>query len=182
MARGSSDAKTAAQTGQQFANTYSGNAADIFGTLTPMLTSEAAHPPGMSPMDISAADTSAQQSAGGSQGAALGQGLLRAARTRNLGGGDAATAAASRGASEALSSASLSTRLRNAALKESQRSEGVRGLEGLFGTNVSGGNQALGIVPSAVNANTQAENASWDWATDLFNPILNAAGRAARPG
>lgn len=180
MARGSSQANAAATTGQSLANTYSGNAQSLFGTLVPTLTAQAANPQGMSPLDIAAADTASMQSAGGANAGAAGQRGLLAARTRNAGAGEAAIAASSQGASEALSRSATSTRLRNAALKEQQRESGLRGLEGLFGQSLAGGNQALGIVPQAVNANTQAENASWDWAKDLFDPILGAAAGSKR--
>lgn len=179
MARGSSQANTAATTGNQFAQADAGNASSLFSTLAPTLQAEAAHPAGMAPTDIAAADTAGQQSTGGSQGAALGQGMLRAARTRNAGGADAAIGASSRAAGENLSEAALTTRLKNATLKQQQQQSGIHGLEGLFGENLTAGNQALGQVAGNVNASTNAENASWDWAKDLFTPILSAAGSGA---
>lgn len=182
MGRGSQPASTAADTGNKLAGTYSGNAGSIFSALSPMLTSEAAHPPGMAPMDLAATDTAAQQSAGGSQAGAIGQGRLRAAATRNAGGSDAAIAESSRAAGRSLSDAATGTRLKNAALKQTQRQSALTGLEGLFGANVGGGNQALSSVASNVNADTNAENASWDWAKDLFVPILQSAGASKRIG
>jgi hypothetical protein len=134
----------------------------------------------MSPTDIAAADTAAQQSAGGGEAAAVGQGALRAARTRNAGGADAAIAASGRTAGQNLSEAALGTRLANSRLKQSQQQAGLSGLEGLFSTNLSGGNAALGQVAPDINANTNAENASWDWSKDLFAPLLGAAGNSAR--
>jgi hypothetical protein len=80
MARGSDQAKTAATTGQNLANTYSGNAGQLFNTLAPVLQSEVAHPPGFTPPDLAAMDTAAQESAGGSMAGAVGQGGLLAAR------------------------------------------------------------------------------------------------------
>ena len=179
MARGSSQATQAATTGQDLANTYSGNAQSLFGTLEPILASEAAHPAGMSPLDMAATDTAAQQSAGGSQSAAVGQGALKAARTRNAGGADAAIGASARSAGQGLSQAAVGTRLKNAAMKQQQQQAGISGLSGLFNENVTGGNQALGIVPGAVNANTNEENASWDWSKDLLGPILASGAKFA---
>lgn len=180
MARGSQTASTAADTANQFATTYGANASNIFSDLSPTLMAEAAHPAGMSPLDLAAANTSAQQSAGGTQAAAVGQGALRAARTRNAGGADAAMEASARHAGEQLSQAGLTTRLRNAAMKAQEQQSGISGLENLYGTSVNAGNQALGEVASNVNANTNAENASWDWAKDLFDPILQAASNGAK--
>jgi hypothetical protein len=52
-------------------------------------------------------------------------------------------------------------------------------MEGLFSENLAGGNQALGQVAGDVNANTNAENASWDWAKDVMDPLLGAASSGA---
>jgi len=172
MARGSSAATGAATTAQDLSNTYSGNAGSLFSTLEPTLATEAAHPAGMAPTDLAAANTAGMQAGGGTQAAAEGRGALRAARTRNIGGGDAATAEAARSGGQQASNSALQTVLKNAALKQTQQQSGIKGLEGLFSENLAGGNQALGIVPSAVNADVNAENASWDWAKDLMAPIL----------
>lgn len=178
MGRGSDQATSAATSAQNLSNTYSGNANSLFSAMTPMLMSEAVAPAGMSPTDMAATDTAGQQSAGGSQSAAVGAGALRAARTRNAGAPDAAIGQSTRTAGQQLSTAAVGTRLKNAALKQHQQSEGTSGLENLFAENLSGGNQALGQVAGDVNANTNAENASWDWAKDLFDPMMQAAASA----
>jgi hypothetical protein len=179
VARGSTAAQTATNTANSFANTYGANAQGIFGDLAPTLESQMANPQGFSPTDLAAMSTSAQQSAGGTQAGAVGQGLLRAARTRNAGGADAAIEASARHAGEQLSQAGLTARLKNAAEKSRQQSQAEGELGNLYGTNVAGGNQALGEVAANVNANTNAENASWDWAKDLMDPILQAASTGA---
>lgn len=173
MARDNSQATQASQTGNQFATTYGGNANSIFSDLSPELMAQASHPQGMSPTDKAAADTASEESAGGTEGAAVGSGLLRAARTRNAGGADAAMGASARTAGAQLSSAALKTQLENASLKQKEQAGAESELGGMYGTSVSGGNQALGEVANNVNANTNAENASWDWAKDLFNPIMS---------
>lgn len=179
MARGSEAANTGANTGNQFAQTYGGNANTIFSGLSPMLMNEARNPQGMSPKDLAETNTSNMQSAGGSEAAAVGGGLLRAARTGNAGGSEAAMESGVRHSGEQLSNAGLQTRLKNAMLKQQQKSEATRGLEGLYGTSVSGGNQALGEVASNVRANTDAENSSWNWARFLLDPAMAAAGGSA---
>jgi hypothetical protein len=119
------------------------------------------------------------QAGGGTQAAATGQGALRAARTRNIGGGDAAIESAARSGGQQASNAALQTVLKNSALKQTQQQAGIKGMEGLFSENLAGGNQALGQVAGDVNANTNAENASWDFAKDLMDPLLGAASSGA---
>jgi len=120
-ARNNQQATGAATTASDLANTYSGNAASLFSTLEPTLATEAAHPAGMSPTDLAAATTAGMQSGGGTQAAATGQGALRAARTRNIGGGDAAIASAARSGGQQASNAALQTVLKNSALKQTQQ-------------------------------------------------------------
>lgn len=116
-------------------------------------------------------DTQAMQGAGGAAAGAQGMGALRAARTRNAGGPNAATAASTRSAGETLSKERLGVQGENEQLKARQQQAGASGLENLFGTS-------MGAVAGDVNANTNAENATWDWSKDLFSPILNAASSA----
>lgn len=179
MARGSDSAQTAANTGNQFANTYGGNAGSVFSFLSPTLMNQAAHPAGMSPTDLAATDTATRQSAGGTQSAAVGQGLLKAMRTRNAGGADAAIEASSRNAGNQATNAALQTRLKNAALKMSQQQGAESELGGLYGTSVGGSNAALGEVANDVNANTNAANESWDWAKFILDPAMAGAGTGA---
>lgn len=176
--RGNTQAQTASVNANADAGNYAANAGNIFSDLAPTLETQIAHPAGMSPTDLAAANTAAQQSAGGAEGAAVGQGALRAARTRNAGGGAAAIGSAARGAGQALSQAALKTQLTNAEMKRQEQAQAESGLGNLFSTNVAGGNQALGEVASNVNANTNAENASWDWAKDLLDPALSAGSSA----
>lgn len=118
------------------------------------------------------------QAAGGSNAAAVGQGQLQAARTRNAGGSSAAIPDATRGAGESLSKNLLGIRTANAQLKQHQRDTAQSGLEGLFGTNVGGANAAQGNVAPLVNANSQAEQNSWDWLKPL-NTVASLGSAAA---
>lgn len=174
MARGNSTATGAATTADTLANTYSGNAGALYGPLSGELQSEAAHPAGIDPTTMARMDTAALQTGGGSTGAAVGQGALRAARTRNAGGSDAAIASAARSGGETASRGILGNRIKSAEMQDRERQSALSGLNNLFAENLSGGNQALGQVAGDVNASTNAENASWDWAKDLFDPIMQA--------
>lgn len=179
MARGSQQATQAATSAQNISNTNTGEASGVFNALAPTLEAQAAHPAGFAPATLAAMNTGAEQSAGGAEAAAVGQGALRAARTRNRGGADAATAASTRAASETLSKGLLGTQLANARLQEQQTSQAEGELGNLFSTTTGAGVNALGEVASNVNANTGAENASWDWAKDILDPVLSAAGQGA---
>lgn len=182
MARGNNQAQQGAQAGVADSAAYAGNAGNIFGDIAPQLMTQAAHPAGMAPTDLAAANTGAQQSAGGTQAAAVGSGLLRAARTRNAGGADAAMDSSARHAGEQLSQAGLSTVLKNASLKNQQQEGAESELGNLYSTSVQGGNAALGATAANVNANTQAANSSWDWAQDIMDPLVKSAGSAAGGG
>lgn len=179
MARGSTQANQAATSGQQISNTSAGNAQGLYSTLAPELQAEAAHPPGFDPATMAAMNTDAQQSAGGSAAGAVGQGALLGARTRNAGAADAAIGDSVRAAGRQLSQGVLGTQIANAKLKEQQREQARTGLQGLYGTNTGASVNALGQVASNVNANTNAENASWDWTKGL-DSITNFVGTGAR--
>ena len=56
MARGSSQAQTAATSAQDLSNTFSANAENLFGQVNPLLQEEAVHPQGMAPTDLAAAN------------------------------------------------------------------------------------------------------------------------------
>lgn len=131
---------------------------------------------------MAAIHTANEQGAGGSTAAAVGEGALRAARTRNRGAFPAAVAQGVRNAGESLSQADLGANLENQKLKQAQRLSAQQGLQGLYGQTLAGGNESLGQVAPLVNANTNAENASWDWAKDLFTPLVASASNVASAG
>jgi hypothetical protein len=179
MARGSTDAQGAATAAQGISNQASGNAGALYSTVAPALETEMAHPAGFDPTTEAAMNTGAQQSAGGSQGAAVGQGALLAARTKNAGTADAAIGQSSRSAGEKLSKGLLATQMANAHLKAQQQQEATEGLENLYNTNEGASVGALGQVANNVNANTNASNASWDWAKYILDPAMEDASSGA---
>lgn len=182
MARGSTQAVGAATSAQNLSNQQNNNSNALYGQLAPELEAESAHPSGFSPMELSDMNTAAQQSAGGSTAGAVGQGSLLASRTRNAGTADAAIAQAARNGSQAASSAALKPQLANASLKQSNRQAGMSGLQNLYNTNVGSSIGALGQVAPNVNADTQAKNASYNWAKYILDPAMEAAGNAAKFG
>jgi hypothetical protein len=193
MSRGNSQAQTASAQGNANATQAANNSQDflnnsnaLYSTVAPQLTSEAANPAGFDPTDLAAMNTDAQQSAGGSQAAAVGQGALLGARTRNSGAAASAIGEAAREGGQQLSKNALGVQRANAGLKESQRQSALGGLENLTGLETGAANNALGVsngalssVASNAQANTAAENASYDWASQIMDPLLSAAGGAA---
>lgn len=175
MGRGSDQATSSATTAQQNSKAFNSNASGIYGTLIPQLTSEISNPQGFSPTAKANLTTSAQQSTGGATAGASGRGALLAGRTRNAGTADAAIGDAMRSGAQDLSQKSVDIEGQDAELKEHQRQEGLSALQGIYGTNVGATNQALGEVAPLVNANTQAEDASWNWT----KPISAISGLAS---
>jgi len=163
-------------------NGLASNANSLYGTLAPELTQEVMNPRGFTPTEKAAMNTAGRQSAGGSMAGAVGQGGLKAARTRNAGGSDAAIQESARNAGEEASNAALKTEMADTGLKEHERESGLSGLEGLTNSQTGASIGALGIVPQAVNADTNAQNASWDWSKYLLDPAMSAAGNSFKYG
>lgn len=177
MARGDSTAQSGETAGLNNANTFGANAQGLYSTVVPQLSEQAANPAGYNPADLARMETGAQQSAGGAEAGAVGQGGLLAARTRNAGGPAAAVAESAREASQGLAKNALGIQTANAGLKEKQRESALSGLTGLTGMETGASNQALGAVASNSDANTNAVNASWDGVKDILDPTLGAYGQ-----
>lgn len=175
MARGSDTAKGASDQAQANSKQQLGAATNISSLLVPTLQSTLANPQGINPTDMARIRTSNKQGAGGSAAAAVGDGALRAARTRNAGAMPAAVAEGVRHAGEQLSQADLAADLEDQKLKQVQRAGAQQGLQGLYGQTLAGGNDSLGQVAPLVNADTNAAHQSWDWAGSLFNPLMSNA-------
>jgi hypothetical protein len=179
MARGggSQQAQTAAATAQRNSDTLTSNANGIFSTLTPALTAAAANPTGFGATTKANMNTAAQQSLGGATAGAVGQGGLLAARTRNAGGADAAISDAVRSTGQQFSENALDTEVRDAEMKEGQKQSALKGLQGIYGVDVGGANDALGEVSGAVNADTNRRNVTPTWIK-----ALGALSGAAQAG
>ncbi len=182
MARGSDQSNAQANTSVgQNSGLYGGGQA-LAGVLAPQLISQSANPQGFGRQGLADITTANEQSAGGGQAGAVGQGALEDSRTRNAGGSGMALAKAARESGKNLSNATLQTNIANEGLKNEQRQTAQKGLEGLYGVDVTGANQAAGNVASNVEANAKQEDASWGWAKNILAPVLGAAGTAAAGG
>lgn len=167
-----------AGTGQQMNQGLYGNAGAIYGPLSAELTSQMAHPTGLTPAQMAAQNTAAQQSAGGSMAGTVGQGALYAARTRNAGAAQNAIAQGGRQASENLSNAALKTQQQNANLQQQNQRAATSGLENLYGTELGGSENALGLSNSALQgANQTAGNNPY---MKLLMQGIQAGGQAAQ--
>ncbi len=178
MGRGSDNANNAAASAQNFATQNQGKANAAYGSLMPELQQEVSHPTGFTPQQQADMTTASQQSAGGSNAGAVGQGALLAGRTKNPGTAAAAIDAASRHAGQNLGESTLGIKNADAMLQQKNRQAGLAGLGQLNQQELGGANQALGIVPEAVNASTNAVNASYDWA-NAFKDVGQGIGAIA---
>jgi len=142
--------------GQDISQTGQSNAASLYGTLSPTLSTMATNPQGINPADMAKIQTSNMQTAGGANSGAVGQGSLLAARTKNAGTADSAIAKSGEAASQNLSKANLATQNENQQVKQNQQREGLQGLQGLYGTN-----------EAAATGGLNASNAALKTASDI---------------
>ncbi len=156
--------------GQNISQTGANNAASLYGTLSPTLSTMATAPQGINPADMAKIQTSNMQTAGGANSGAVGQGSLLAARTKNAGTADAAVAKSGEAASQNLSKANLSTQNENVDLKQQQQQEGLKGLGSLYGTNES---TALGGLNESDSALKDAGDQSNFWQKLLMQGIAS---------
>jgi len=163
-------------TAQNMSSNLYGNATNLYGSLLPMYQNEAVAPPGFTPTAKANMNTAAQQSTGGATAGSVGKGALYAARTRNAGAADASTAAGVQSAGENLSKSAVGTELADAALKESQRRQGLAGMQGLYTTDLGASQGALGLSNQALNNENNAPNF---WQQYLLNAQKSAAAAAA---
>lgn len=171
--RGNQTANDAAQTATGINTTLENRASGLYAPLAPQLINQSVNPQGYAPTDLAAMNTAAQQGAGGGAASAVGQGQLKAARTHNAGGSDAAIADAARTSGENASEAALKVATGNAQAKMHQQEHAQNELGTQEGIQQTAALGALGQVPGDVNASTNAEDASWDW-TKALTSIANA--------
>lgn len=168
--------------GQGMATTGVNNAASLYGTLSPTLTSMATNPQGINPADMAKIQTSNMQTAGGANAGAVGQGSLLSARTKNAGTADAAIAKSGEAASQNLSKANLSAQNENVNLKQKQQQEGLTGLNSLYGTNTREALGGLDASNTALKNEATAPQSFWQkylqgaGSTAMNNVLFGAGG------
>ena len=162
--------------GNSISATGRDNAASLYGTLSPTLTTMATNPQGINPADMAKIQTSNMQTAGGANSGAVGQGSLLSARTKNAGTADSAIAKSGEAASQNLSKANLGAQVENQQVKQNQQREGLGGLQSLYGTNES---TALGGLNSSNNALKNASDVKNFWQQLLLQGIQSGGDVAA---
>jgi hypothetical protein len=164
------------QTAQGYSSNYGDRAASGYNILTPTLNRMATSPQGFGTQTKANMLTAAKQSLGGSNAAIVGGSDLAAARTNNAGAYAPMATQAAHDATAALSDASLGIQNRDALLKQQQQQEGLSGLEGLYNTNTSAGENALGLSNNALSIRNEAENQTLgNW----LGPLQAIGGAAA---
>lgn len=182
--RGNQTADNAATTATGLNTTLENRASGLYAPLAPQLINQSINPQGFSPTDEAKMTTAAQEGAGGGAASAVGQGGLKAARTHNAGGSDAAIADAARTSGENASEAALKVAGANAQAKMHQQEHAQNELGNLEGQQQTSALTALGQVPGDVNASTNAEDASWNWTKGLkaISDALTQGGKLAMGG
>jgi hypothetical protein len=101
---------------------------------------------------------------------------LYAARTNNAGGAKEAIGAGVRGAGQNLSDAAVGTEVGSANLAHKTQQQGISGLQGLNSTELSGGENALGLSNQALGVANQAKPSFWQqFGTQAADDALKAA-------
>ena len=142
-------------------NTAENNSNNLYNQLAPAYTAEATNPQGYGKQSLADLTTSAEQSAGGALGTAVGAAKTGAAANRNAGSFAASSDLASRDASKNLSNANLTVQNQNQNLKNSQQQAGLSGLSGLQGEQNSDVLGSIGLENSSTNALVNAGNSGW---------------------
>lgn len=140
---------------------YGAQAGQIGGAVVPTLERDLTNAPGYNPTDLNAMLVGGEQGAGGAASGITGQAGLEAARTRNSGATSSVLDQAMRRKGQILSSNALNVQGANAKLKQSQRSQALSGLEGMYGTDVGAQLKAMGIIPEDINAGVNAGKSGW---------------------
>jgi hypothetical protein len=171
---------TNSTTGNAISKTAQNNAGSLYGTLSPTLSTMATNPQGINPADMSKIQTSNMQTAGGANAGAVGQGSLLAARTKNAGTADAAIAKSGEAASQNLSKENLATQNENQQVKTKQQSEGLNGLQSLYGTNEKAALGGLDASNTALKNEATAPQSFWQkylqgLSTQAMNSVVSGA-------
>jgi len=173
MGRGAvQNAETNTGIGRANAGTLMGEGQGIFNTIAPQLTQQAAQ--GFDPATLAALNTASQQSLGGANAAAQGQGALTEARTRNAGASNAMQEESARNAMRQGSQNAMNIQGQNWNAKQAA----LQALQGLYGTTTGAANQALGLSNQAIgdwNQASAATNAGWQGLLGAVGQLGGAA-------
>jgi hypothetical protein len=171
-----SAAGTAAKTGGE----YGQAAQDVSGTLVPQLKGDVTNPQGIQPTAKNAMLVSGLEGAGGVASGIAGEEGLRSARSRNIGGSAGVLDEAAREKMRTSAGVGLDVATKNAMLQQQQRASALKGLEGLYGTDVGAQLKAQSLVPEDIDAWAKANQTGWLQNTlatiDALKPKASAGG------
>jgi hypothetical protein len=170
----------AAQTASGTAAGYGGAAQGIGSTLVPQYTQEATNPTGINPTDLNAMQVASQTGAGGAAGSLMGTATDQAARSRNSGALAGTLDQISRNKTQAAAGGNLAIQNMNTQEKLRQKQEGLKGLEGLYGTDVGAQLKAQSIVPEDLDAVAKADESGWQQDLQGWMKSLSGAAEAAK--
>ena len=169
-------AGTAAKTGGE----YGEAAQDVSGTLVPQLKGDVTNPQGIQPTAKNAMLVSGLEGAGGVASGIAGEEGLRSARSRNIGGSAGVLDEAAREKMRTSAGVGLDVATKNAMLQQQQRASALKGLEGLYGTDVGAQLKAQSLVPEDIDAWAKANQTGWLQNTlatiDALKPKASAGG------
>lgn len=181
MRDAASAAGTAATTAANTGAGLGAGASTIGSQLVPYLSRQLTNPSGYSQQDLGAQLAAAEAGAGGATSGLAGAASKNAATSRNPMGFSAALGSAARDRSKAAAGQSEQIAANNADVKLKQQQQAEQGLQGLYGTDVSGANQATGQVADDVNAQVNASKSGWlQNLTGIIDSLSGAGGAAAK--
>lgn len=154
-------AQKAAGTAAGTAGGYGEGATDIGSTLVPQLQRDVTNPQGFSPEDQAAMLTKGEEGAGGATSGLVGEAGLRAVRSRNVGSTAGIADELAREKTRASAGVGLDVATQNAMLKQQQRANALKQLQGMYGTDVEAQLKAQGLVPEDINAWADANKTGW---------------------
>lgn len=143
------------------AGNYGAKAGQIGSSVIPTLERDVTNAPGFNPTDVNAMLVAGEQGAGGAASGVTGQAGLEAARTRNSGATSSVLDQAMRRKGQILSQNALDVQGQNAKLKQSQRSQALSGLEGMYGTDVGAQLKSMGLIAPDINSEVNAGKSGW---------------------
>lgn len=153
-----------------------GQANNAYNIAAPIYGQMATNPTGYTAQQKANLTTASNQTLGGANSAAAGEGALASARTNNAGGYQAAIDDAARGASAQQSQNNLDIENQNVNLQNEHQQEGLEGLSGIYNT---GSQTGLGYLNLANNAKpTFWQNLGSQAASDALDLITGKAGKS----
>lgn len=170
-------AQKAANTATSEGSRYGSSASDISSSLVPELRREATNPTGFMPADLNAMLVGGAEGAGGAASSLAGEAGLGATRSRNTGALSGVLDEISRNKTRAIGGNALNVQTMNAREKQRQRSEGLSGLERVYGTDVGAELKEQGLVPEDINAMLNANKTGWG--KDLMGWVQTLTGAAS---